>query len=110
MIRVGSISDMTLSKEHHVDSKSGLTPQQQLQAIFKAVPALYKQRDKIVSQLETRLRSCNICNLTPEELDGKERKQAERWFRDYVQPVLSPMVVDAHHPFPHLPPAAWPWP
>ena len=103
MIRVGSISDMTLSKEHHVDSKSGLTPQQQLQAIFKAVPALYKQRDKIVSQLETRLRSCNICNLTPEELDGKERKQAERWFRDYVQPVLSPMVVDAHHPFPHLP-------
>ena len=103
MIRVGSIGDMTLSKEHHVDSKSGLTPQQQLQAIFKAVPALYKQRDKIVSQLETRLRSCNICNLTPEELDGKERKQAERWFRDYVQPVLSPMVVDAHHPFPHLP-------
>ena len=103
MIRVGSISDMTLSKEHHVDSKSGLTPRQQLQAIFKAVPALYKQRDKIVSQLETRLRSCNICCLTPEELDGKERKQAERWFRDYVQPVLSPMVVDVHHPFPHLP-------
>ena len=27
----------------------------------------------------------------------------ERWFRDYVAPVLSPMVVDIHHPFPHLP-------
>ena len=51
MIRVGSIYDMTLSKQTHVDSKSGLTPTEQLQAIFKAVPALYKQKDKIVSQL-----------------------------------------------------------
>lgn len=103
MIRVGSISDMTLSKQTHVDSKSGLTPTEQLQAIFKTVPGLYKQRDKIISQLEKRLRTCNICNLSPSELDGKERKQVERWFRDYVQPVLSPMVVDSHHPFPHLP-------
>ena len=103
MIRVGSISDMALSREHHVDSKSGLTPRQQLQAIFKAVPALYKLRDKAVSRLEKRLRSCNICRLDPGELDGRERKQTERWFRDYVQPVLSPMVVDIHHPFPHLP-------
>ena len=103
MIRVGSISDMALSKEHHVDSKSGLTPAEQLQAICKAVPALYKQRDKIVSQLEKRLRACNICSLTMDELDGKERKTAERWFRDYLAPVLSPMVVDGHHPFPHLP-------
>ena len=103
MIRVGSIYDMTLSKQTHVDSKSGLTPTEQLQAIFKTVPGLYKQKDKIVSQLEKRLRTCNICNLTPGELDGKERKQAERWFRDNVQPILSPMVVDSHHPFPHLP-------
>ena len=53
--------------------------------------------------MEKRLRTCNICNLTLDELDSKERKQVERWFRDYVQPVLSPMVVDSHHPFPHLP-------
>ena len=103
MIRVGSIYDMTLSKQAHVDSKSGLTPTEQLQAIFKTVPGLYKQRDKIISHLEKRLRTCNICNLTPSELDGKERKQTERWFKDYVRPILSPIVVDSHHPFPHLP-------
>ncbi|MEQ2457223.1 polyphosphate kinase 1 [Flavonifractor hominis] len=103
MIRVGSIYDMTLSRQTHTDSKSGLTPMEQLQAICKTVPGLYRQRDKIISQLETRLRACNICSLTPGELDSKERKQVERWFRDYVQPVLSPMVVDSHHPFPHLP-------
>ena len=103
MIRVGSIYDMTLVKKAHVDTKSGLTPAQQLAAIFAAVGPLYKQRDKVVSQLETRLRACNICGLTISELDAKEKKQVERYFRDYIAPVLSPQVVDAHHPFPHLP-------
>lgn len=103
MIRVGSIYDMTLSRQAHVDSKSGLTPTEQLQAVCRAVPPLYKRRDKTFAQLETRLRSCIICSLGVEELDVKGRKQVERWFRDYVAPVLSPMVVDAHHPFPHLP-------
>ena len=103
MIRVGSIYDMSLSRQTHVDSKSGLTPAEQLQAICKTVPGMYKQRDKSMSQLESRLRSCNICNLSMEVLDGKERKQVERWFRSYVQPVLSPMVINIHHPFPHLP-------
>ena len=82
MIRVGSIYDMTLSRQAHVDSKSGLTPTEQLQAVCRAVPPLYKRRDKTFAQLETRLRSCNICSLGVEELDVKGRKQVERWFRD----------------------------
>lgn len=103
MIRVGSIYDMSLLKQTHLDSKSGLTPAEQLKAIFRAVGPLYKQRDKLYLTLETKLRACNICNLTVNELDPKERKQVERYFRDYIFPVLSPQVVDMHHPFPHLP-------
>ena len=93
MIRVGSIYDLTLIKQAHVDTKSGLTPAQQLAAIFQAVGPLYKQRDKLMAQLETRLRTCNICNLTVQELDVKERKQCERYFRDYVLPILSPQPL-----------------
>lgn len=85
-----------------LDSGSGLTPAEQLQAICKAVPPVQAAGQDCL-QLEKRLRACNICALKPEELDGKERKQVERWFKDYVQPVLSPMVMDSHHPFPHLP-------
>jgi len=102
MVRVGSLYDMTLVKEPHIDSRTGQTPEQQLQAIFKAAGPLYKQRDKVVEQLESRLRACNICRLPVEEMDTKERKQVENWFRDEVQPILSPQVVDARHPFPHL--------
>ena len=102
MIRVGSLFDLTLLKEPHIDVRTGKTPHQQLQAIFKAVEPLYKQRDKTLEQLEGRLRWCNICRLSMAELDHKARKQAERWFRDQVLPVLSPQVIDLHHPFPHL--------
>ena len=53
MVRVGSLYDMTLVKEPHIDSRTGQTPEQQLQAIFKAAGHLYKQRDKVVEQLES---------------------------------------------------------
>ena len=102
MIRVGSLYDMTLVKEEHIDSRTGQTPEQQLQAIFKAVTPLYKQRDKVVEQLESRLRACNICRMSMDEMDTKERKQVENWFQDEVRPILSPQVVDSRHPFPPL--------
>lgn len=103
MVRVGSICDMALVKRSHRDSKSGLTPTQQLQAILRAVRPLYRRRDKLYLTLERKLRSCNVCCLDPEELSSKERKQAERFFRDCVRPILSPQVVDLQRPFPHLP-------
>ena len=103
MVRVGSIGDLALLKGRHRDSRSGLTPDQQLRAIFRAVRPLYRRRDKLLATLEAKLRTYGICCLLPQELDAKEQKQMERWFRDQVVPVLSPMVVDSHHPFPHLP-------
>ena len=103
MIRVGSITDMTLSKQTHVDNKSGLTPAQQLDAICQVMPDLYRRRDKTVKELEKQLRARGICRLSMDELSEGEREQTERWFRDYVQPVLSPIVIGSHTPFPHLP-------
>ena len=102
MIRVGSLCDLTLVKEPHFDARTGQTPDQQLSAIYQAVTPLYKMRDKVVDQLEKRLRTCNICRMTMDEMDTKERKQVENWFRDELQPILSPQVVDSRHPFPHL--------
>ncbi len=103
MVRVGSLTDMTLLKQTHVDNKSGDTPAQQLEAIFRACPPLYHQRDKVFSQLENQLRTCNICRMDVNALEGKARKQVEHWFREDILPLLSPQVIDMHHPFPHLP-------
>ena len=33
---------------------------------------------------------------------NQAREEAEHWFRTQVRPILSPVVVDPFHPFPHL--------
>ena len=45
MIRVGSLYDMVQTDDRHRDSRSGMTPQEQLDAIYAAVAPLYKERD-----------------------------------------------------------------
>ncbi|MCD8333605.1 MAG: polyphosphate kinase 1 [Clostridiales bacterium] len=102
MIRVGSLHDLSLLKEKHIDVRTGKTPQEQLDDIFKALVPLYKQRDKVMAELESRCRACNICRMEYAELDNKAKKQAALWFENEVHPILSPQIVDVHNPFPHL--------
>ena len=49
MIRVGSLYDMSLTDNSTIDSRSGMNPKEQLDAIFAAVAPLYKERDKTYS-------------------------------------------------------------
>lgn len=102
MIRVGSLYDLSLLKETHIDNKSGMTAQEQLKAIYQAVRPLSVQRDKTFFALEEQLRAHDIYNLSPSELEDREKKFIHNYFESFVQPVLSPQIMDTHHPFPHL--------
>lgn len=102
MIRVGSLWDLSLLKEPHVDNKSGMTAQEQLNAVYQAVQPLCERKDRIFQLLEKELRQCEISNLSADELEGPDKKFLQSYFESYVLPVLSPQIIDAHHPFPHL--------
>jgi len=102
MIRVGSLHDLSLIQEDHFDNKSGMTPQQQLKAVFEAVVPLYKRKDKTCFDVEELLRQHDIFRLAYGELEIQERKFIQNYFKTYILPVLSPQVIDFHHPFPHL--------
>ena len=52
--------------------------------------------------LERLLRRYGICRLGWDELTGSEKKFCQRYFRAEVEPIISPQIVDTHHPFPHL--------
>ena len=103
MVRVSRLLDLNLMKGERRDSRTGMTPAQQLAAIFKAVGPLCRQRDKVLARLSRALGECGVSILRPGRLEGKDRRQMERYFRDYMRPILSPVVVDTRHPFPHLP-------
>ena len=60
MIRAGSLFDMAHADPKAKDSRSGMTPDEQLEKIFEAVAPLYKERDKIYSDIQKQLRPCLI--------------------------------------------------
>lgn len=102
MIRVGSLYDMAFVDNTTKDSKSGLTPGEQLTAIYEAVAPLYKERDKTYAEIKKQLHPYGVCGLDFKELEQQEKKYVKKHFKEQVLPLLSPQIVDANHPFPHL--------
>ena len=102
MIRVGSLCDMAAVDKEHTDSKSGLTAKEQLHLIYKAVEPLYARRDAAFSDVDSKLSAIGLSRLTMDSLAPDEQKYIKRYFKDIIAPVLSPQIVDSHHPFPHL--------
>ena len=102
MIRVGSLYDMAAVDNKKLDTKSGMTPKQQLEAIYQAVAPLYKERDKTYAEIKKQLKPYGVCGLDFKELEQQEKKYVKKYFKEQILPVLSPQIVDPNHPFPHL--------
>ncbi len=102
MIRVGSLFDMMATDPNVKDARSGMTPEEQLKAIFTEVAPLYKERDKTYLDIKRQLYPYGVCGLDFKELEQPEKKYVRKYFKDQVLPLLSPQIVDSNHPFPRL--------
>lgn len=102
MIRVGSLYDMASVESKAAEQKAGMTPREQLQKIYDAVAPLYKERDKTYAEIKKQIHPYGVCGLDFKELEAQEKKYVKKYFKEQVLPLLSPQIVDANHPFPHL--------
>ena len=102
MVRCGSLYDLSLVDENYVDNKTGLNGQDQLDAIFDRSKFLYKRRDEIFKSVNSSLKEEGIYDLDFEDLTKNETKFINKFFFNCIFPVLSPQIIDLHHPFPHL--------
>ena len=102
MIRVGGLYSRTLLGDETKDNKSGLTPQEQLDRIYQAVSFLYHKKDAVYENIKAALPAYGIFPLTMEELTSEEKKYVKDQFKTILSPILSPQIIDTHHPFPHL--------
>ena len=53
MIRVGSLYDLAATDDKKIDQRSGMTAKQQLDAIYRAVSPLYKERIRLMRRLKS---------------------------------------------------------
>jgi polyphosphate kinase len=102
MVRVGSFQELARSKTSFTDSKTGWGAQEVLDKVFAAVSHLYPQRDDAYMRVESELGRIGIERRMPQELSASEDAQLLTLFKNEIQPLLAPQVIDKTHPFPHL--------
>lgn len=101
-VRVGSLYDMAKAKYPHVDHKSGMTPAQQLSAIYPAARRGLAKRDKIYADLKKKMAKEGIEDIDIKDCTKDEMKYLKKYFKTRISPLLAPQIVDQHHPFPNL--------
>ncbi len=102
MVRVGSLFDLSIADKKATDSKTGMTPSEQLCKIYEAVAPLYKKKDEVYDAVSRKLRKNDIYHLKPEDLTADEVKFVRDYYNNYVEPILSPQLLDERHPFPFI--------
>lgn len=102
MIRCGSLYDLSLIDNTKIDKKSGMIPSEQLDAIFAESNNLYKIRDNVYKDINHTLNALHLSCVSYETLSKGQEKFVKDYFDTDIAPLLSPQIIDSHHPFPHL--------
>ncbi len=102
MIRVGSLTDLSLVKKLIIDQKSGMTPSEQLDAIYERCHELYPYYEKTYKDLRKLMIDEGIMHMHEDDLDEKSKAHLDKYVHDNIIPVLSPQIINTRHPFPHL--------
>ena len=102
MIRVGTLTDSAAIDPYAVDNKSLMSPAEQLSAIFEEVQKLVACKDEAYRGLMNDFADSGIEHLNVEYLTQEQEAYLESYFKNEVQPMLSPQIIDKHHPFPFL--------
>jgi len=102
MVRVGGIFRILEANLDHVDA-SGRTPRRELNEIAeKAGELVAVQYACIMDEVLPGLEKAGIFIDRLDQLDKKEIKRLDDCFDTQIFPILTPLAVDAGHPFPFL--------
>lgn len=102
MVRVASLHKLAAANVTTTDA-SGLTPEEQLNAVNKKEHRMVKERYEIYNQqVIPQLAGQNINILHINDLDEKQYEFIKRYFNDELMPVLTPMADDSSRPFPFI--------
>ncbi|MEG1830935.1 MAG: polyphosphate kinase 1 [Raoultibacter sp.] len=102
MVRVGSLTDLGLLKKAVRDSKTGMTPAEQLSAIYERCHELYPIQEGIFKDVRQKLATRGVKNLHAKALSAAQDEYLRAYMQANVVPFLSPQIINSRHPFPHL--------
>lgn len=102
MVRVAGLQDQVKMGYDKPENKAQLTPKQQLVQIKlknkEIVDLQYKRYNKLIDDLK----QYQVEIIKPEQLPDDLLPQLESEFKYGILPTLTPLGIDAYHPFPKL--------
>ncbi|WP_270556028.1 polyphosphate kinase 1 [Dorea amylophila] len=102
VVRVGSLYDQTLLDKKICENKTGMTSQEQIDAILKQTKLINKRKEAVYEELMARVAEQGIRILRFNELDEDGARYLEGYFKSEIAPLISPTVIGRRQPFPFL--------
>ncbi len=102
MVRVGTMLDRMQETPKKKDSRAGMTPKKQLNAMLAGIAALLPRKDAAYFRTMQQLKSHGIVHVNFADATPEERAFLELYFKREVKPLLSPVIIDKRQPFPFL--------
>lgn len=100
MVRVASLWNALDSGVEKRDA-AGMTPEEQLTAISEAAHEQMKTMYKYLNRLREELEKEGLLFKEINQLSDAGQEYIREIYKERIEPVLTPMVVDVSHPFPH---------
>ncbi len=102
MVRVGSLTDDEKENGKKKDSKSGMTPSQQLDAIFTAVRRLQPMAEESYRKNMEELAPYGYEHVSFDTATSEEQAFLELYFKREIKPFITGIVINDALPFPFL--------
>lgn len=102
MVRVAGLKDQVKMNYHEPDTKTQLTPQEQLQGISELNRQNSTVQYNYYHRLMRELEAYDIYLKRPDELPEALQGEIESIFDTEIYPSLTPLGIDAYRPFPKL--------
>lgn len=102
MVRVSGIRKQVEAGIMDV-SQDGMTPRDELAAIRKlSQELLHEAQQYLQRKILPKLDKAGVHVLDYDKLTAAQKEKADKYFKDVIYPVLTPLALDTGHPFPHI--------
>ena len=101
MVRVAGLKQQVAYGVTRADI-AGLLPNEQLEQVNAKTHEFTKAQYKCYTDLMSACKKEDIEIIRGKDLTTSQRGIIEKYYLDTIQPVLTPLAVDASRPFPHL--------
>ncbi len=102
MVRVGSLTDAAKNDKKKKDSRTNMTPAQQLDSVFTAVRRLQPSVEEAYNDTMAKLAACGFMHVDIDKLSKDELAFLELYFKREIKPFISGIVINDALPFPFL--------